>query len=88
MSYRIKNELFYICFNRRIVVDQHGGTLTCHSVVGQEAEFMIELPIVQVKKRQTLLFASLPPTAHTKLPSKVVDRGDKEDKERGARKRK
>ncbi|MBF2027651.1 MAG: response regulator [Oscillatoriales cyanobacterium C42_A2020_001] len=31
--------------NRRIIEELHGGTLTCHSVVGEGAEFKIQLPI-------------------------------------------
>ena len=45
-----------ICY--QIVVDKHQGKLTCHSVAGQETEFVIELPIVQARKPQIKL--SLP----------------------------
>jgi PAS domain S-box-containing protein len=33
----------------RIVVDRHGGQMTCHSVAGQGTEFAIKLPIAQGK---------------------------------------
>jgi PAS domain S-box-containing protein len=35
----------------QIVVDQHKGELSCHSVVGQGTEFVIELPITQSYSR-------------------------------------
>lgn len=33
----------------QIVVDKHGGKLSCHSILGQGAEFVIEIPVTQVK---------------------------------------
>lgn len=33
----------------QIVVDNHGGKLSCHSTYGQGAEFIIEIPINQLK---------------------------------------
>jgi PAS domain S-box-containing protein len=33
----------------QIVVDKHGGKLSCHSILGQGAEFVIEIPLTQVK---------------------------------------
>lgn len=33
----------------QIVVDKHGGKLSCHSILGQGAEFVIEIPVIQVK---------------------------------------
>jgi signal transduction histidine kinase len=33
----------------QIVVDKHGGQLTCDSVPGQGAEFVIKLPSIQGK---------------------------------------
>jgi signal transduction histidine kinase len=43
----------FICY--QIVVDKHGGELTCHSVPGQGTELLIELPIVQAKKLDSYL---------------------------------
>nr|MDJ0677631.1 HAMP domain-containing sensor histidine kinase [Calothrix sp. MO_167.B42] len=37
----------------QIVVDNHGGKLSCQSTSGQGAEFIIEIPITQI--RQTLV---------------------------------
>ncbi|HEY9650166.1 MAG TPA: ATP-binding protein, partial [Coleofasciculaceae cyanobacterium] len=31
----------------RIIVDKHGGKMRCRSILGQETEFAIELPLVQ-----------------------------------------
>lgn len=33
----------------QIVVHKHGGKLSCHSILGQGAEFVIEIPVTQVK---------------------------------------
>lgn len=33
----------------QIVVNKHGGKLSCHSILGQGAEFVLEIPITQVK---------------------------------------
>jgi signal transduction histidine kinase len=40
-----------ICY--QIVVDKHGGELTCRSVGGRGTEFAIALPIVQTKNLDT-----------------------------------
>ena len=50
----------FICY--QIVVDKQGGELTCHSVAAQGTECMIELPILQAKKPDTLL-SQAPQTA-------------------------
>nr|WP_256423096.1 ATP-binding protein [Tolypothrix sp. PCC 7910] len=34
----------------QVVVEKHGGSLSCHSVPGQSAEFVIEIPIRQPKR--------------------------------------
>ncbi|MBW4671528.1 MAG: response regulator [Cyanomargarita calcarea GSE-NOS-MK-12-04C] len=33
----------------QIVVDKHGGELSCHSTLGQGAEFVIKIPITQIR---------------------------------------
>jgi PAS domain S-box-containing protein len=50
----------------RIVVDKHGGQLRCHSVPGQGAEFVIELPIVRHCSGLALGAAALTPTHASK----------------------
>ncbi|TAF56679.1 MAG: sensor histidine kinase, partial [Oscillatoriales cyanobacterium] len=34
-----------LAISYRIVVEKHGGTLICHSVLGEGTEFAIELPL-------------------------------------------
>ena len=34
-----------LAISYQIVVERHGGNLECHSVLGQGAEFIIEIPI-------------------------------------------
>jgi signal transduction histidine kinase len=34
-----------------VVVDKHGGLLTCHSALGQGTEFVIELPLTLQSER-------------------------------------
>ncbi len=44
----------------RIVVERHGGQIRCHSVLGQGAEFIIELPIAQETTSVNCLPDSMP----------------------------
>jgi signal transduction histidine kinase len=36
-----------LSISRQIVVEKHGGMLTCISLLGQGTEFVIEIPIQQ-----------------------------------------
>ncbi|MGF1538308.1 MAG: ATP-binding protein [Elainellaceae cyanobacterium] len=40
-----------LCISYQIVAELHGGTLTCHSTVGQGTEFVIRIPLCQTQSQ-------------------------------------
>jgi signal transduction histidine kinase len=42
-----------LAISYQIVVEKHGGQLWCNSVLGQGAEFVVEIPIIQEQKSST-----------------------------------